>query len=135
MTDDLHDQWHLTVAKELEARVKGRMFFVRVVVGPDPAGPGATSPADVDAHVWDSVAENVEQWLAGLDPDAVDEDNLPEYEVRPGDTSIELAALPKKVARRGKDPLIVNPFPGITVFTGSYSSGPPPVFDDGTQKA
>lgn len=133
MSEGLHDQWHLAVSRELEARVKGRMFFVRVAVATEQTAPGASTPADVGDDVWDSLAERVEQWLEGLDPDAVDEDNLPEYEVRPGDTLLELAAIPKKPNRRGTNPLIVNPYPGIAVFTGSYSTGPPPQFDDGTQ--
>lgn len=95
MSEDLHDQWHLAVSKELEARVKGRIFFVKVSVAEE-AAPGAASPTDVDAATWETVAESVQQWLEGLDPDTVDEDNLPEYVVRPADTSIELAAIPRR---------------------------------------
>ncbi|MDQ6751103.1 MAG: hypothetical protein M3Z33_10165 [Actinomycetota bacterium] len=133
MSNDVYDEWHLAVSKELEARVKGRMFFVRVTVAPEAAAGGATSPAEVDEESWKGVAASVEEWLAGLDPDVVGDDNMPEHEVRPGGTPVELAALPKKEKRRGKDPLIVNPFPGIEVFTGTHTSGAVPVFDDGTE--
>lgn len=133
MSDDLLDQWHRAVAKELEARVKSRTFFLHI--GTEPAGAGggpATSPMDVAAETWETLAEGVEQWLAGLDPDATDADNPPTYEARPGETPIELTATPKKKRRRGTDPLIVNPYPTVSSFTGSYTTGPPPEFDDGT---
>ncbi len=133
MSDDLLDQWHRAVAKELEARVKSRVFFLQV--GAEPAreaGRPATDPMDVAPESWQTVAEGVERWLEGLDPDAVDADDPPTYEVQPGDTPISLAATPKKKKRRGTDPLVVNPYPTVSAFTGSYTTGPPPQFDDGT---
>jgi hypothetical protein len=133
MSDDLLDQWHRAVATELEARVKSRLFFVHVGIDAALAGDGpATSPAEVGPKTWETLAEGVEQWLAGLDPDATDGDNPPTYEARPGDTPIELSATPKKLNRRGTDPLIVNPYPAVNSFGGTYSTGPPPQFDDGT---
>jgi len=133
MSEDLLDQWHRAVSKELEARVKSRLFFLNIATEPARAGGGpATSPMDVASEEWETVAEGVEQWLAGLDPDAAGQDDPPTYEVRPGVTTIELTATPKKPKRRGTDPLIVNPYPEVNSFTGSYSTGPPPQFDDGT---
>ena len=131
MTEALHEQWHLAAARELDARVRNRMFFLQVTVTPEHAAAGPP-PTEVDEQAWEAAGEEVERWLGRLDPDAVDEDQPPEHQIRPGDVTIELAAMPKKPKRRGTDPLIVNPYPGIVVFTGSYSTGPPPVFDDGT---
>ena len=132
MSAELHEDWHLAAAKELEARVKNRDFFVRVAVDPEQAAKAGAGPGDLDGQAWEEAAQGAERWLEGIDPEAVDLDDLPEYEVRRGETPIVLAAIPKKPKRRGTDPLIVNPYPGVAVFTGSYTTGPPPVFDDGT---
>lgn len=133
MSDNLLDQWHRAVSAELEARVKSRLFFLHIGTVPaKAAGGSAAGPMDVVSEEWETVAEGVEQWLAGLDPDAVDADNLPTFHARPGETYIELTATPKKPNRRGTNPLIVNPYPEVNAFTGSYTTGPPPQFDDGT---
>ena len=133
MSEDLQYQWHESVSKELEARVKNRMFFLTVAVEPERAGRGpAKTPKDVDAPTWETTAQSVEQWLEGLDPDAVDQDDPPTHELRPEEVAVQLTAIPKKTNRRGTDPLVLNPYPGVTAFTGSYTTGPPPEFDDGT---
>ncbi len=133
MSEDLLDQWHRAVARELEARVKNRAFFLTIGTEPARAGSGPEmSPTDVGPQAWATVAEGVEQWLGGIDPDSADADNPPTYQARPGDIPIELTATPKKPRRRGTDPLIVNPYPTVTSFGGSYTTGPPPQFDDGT---
>ena len=129
MNDDLPAQWHLAACERLEAQVRNRTFFLMVRVDPEQAE--RTTPKEVDAGTWESVAESVERWLEGLDPDAIDGDHVPKLEVRPADTLIELSAVPKKRSRRGTDPLIGNPYPGIANFPGFYSSGPAPdIFDD-----
>ncbi len=133
MSDDLLDQWHRAVANELEARVKSRMFFLHLRTDRARAQGGPTTSAtEVSPETWEAVAEEVEQWLAGLDPDTVDEDSPPTYQARPGEIPVELGATPKKKKRRGTDPLIINPYPAVNVLTGSYTTGPPPQFDDGT---
>ena len=131
MSDDVRDEWHTAAAKELEARVRNRMVYLHVSVAGDPDD-GAARPADLRAEAWDGLATDVEQWLADLDPDAIDPDAPPEHELRAEPVAIKLAAMPRKPPRRGKGDLIINPFPGIAFFSGSYSTGPPPVFDDGT---
>ncbi len=133
MNDELAAQWHRAACEQLEARVRSRIFFLLVSVEPAPAERGpATAPQEVDAPAWESIAESVEGWLEGLDPDAIDEANVPKLEVQPGDALIELTALPKKKSRRGAEPLIGNPFPGIANFPAFYSSGPPPGSDGGS---
>jgi len=133
MSDDLLDQWHRAAANELEARVKNRLFFLTIGIDPSQAQGGSTSsPTDVAPETWDTVADGVEQWLEGIDPDVADADDPPSYEARPAETSIELTATPKKPKRRGTDPLVVNPYPSVSAFGGSYTTGPPPEFDDGT---
>lgn len=131
MSDDVRDEWHTAAAKELEPRVRSRMFHVRLSVTGEP-GDGSAGPAELGEDAWDGMAAEVEEWLGGLDPDTVDADAPPEHELRAGAVAIRLAAMPRKPARRGKGDLIINPFPGIAFFSGSYSTGPPPVFDDGT---
>lgn len=134
MSDETQAEWHRAVTRELEARVKNRMFFV--TIEPEETGSeGATDLEEVDSPTWEAVAESVERWLEGLDPDAVDPDAPATFEVRPGGNLVALSAAPKKEKRRGTDPLILNPYPGVPFFPGSYSTGPPPVFDDGTEPA
>jgi len=134
MTDDLQAEWHRATTRELEARVKNRTFFV-TIEPEETAGEGTTDPEEVDSPTWEAVADSVERWLEGLDPKAIDPDAPPSFQVQPGNTPIELSATPKKEKRQGSDPLIVNPFPGVPYFPGSYTTGPPPEFDDGTEPA
>lgn len=131
MSDELQAEWHRAITRELEARVKNRTFFV--TIEPEVAGgEGAMDPEQVDSPTWEAAAESVERWLEGLDADAIDLDAPPTFEVQPGNTLVALSATPKKEKRRGTDPLILNPYPGVPFFPGSYTTGPPPVFDDGT---
>lgn len=133
MNDDLRAQWHQAACERLEAQVSSRTFFLLVSVEPEQAGRApATTPNEVEPLTWEAIAESVERWLEALDPDAIGEDNVPKLEVRPGDTLVELTAVPKKRSRRGADPLIANPYPGMANFPAFYSSGPPPELDDGS---
>lgn len=127
MTDELPDRWHVAVCKELESRVKNRDFFLWVTAEPgDEAGP----PEDVDPETWRAVAEDVAHWLGGISADSVDPNNPPKHEARVVTTRVELTATPKKQNRRGTDPLVLNLYPGMTYFTGSYSAGPAPELPD-----
>lgn len=131
MSDEMQDQWHRAVCKELESRVKARTFLVWVKVTPGEAGQApATTPAGVDPTAWETVAESAEQWLGGLDQNAVDEKDPPKDELRLADVVIELTASPKNTKRQGSGLLIGNPYPGVVSFTESHSTGPAPAFDD-----
>ena len=132
MTDeDLQDRWHRAICKELEGRVKGRLFLVWVKAEPGQAGPGgAATPEEVDPEAWEAVAQGAEEWLAGLDQAAVDPNDRPAHELRVADVRIELAVAPKKTKRQGSGPLIANPFQGVATFTESYAAGPAEPFDE-----
>ncbi|MGI9082415.1 MAG: hypothetical protein ACR2FZ_09060 [Thermoleophilaceae bacterium] len=133
MSDEIQDEWHRAVCKELEARVKPRTFLVWVKVTLGEAGQGsATTPGEVDPTAWETVAKSAEGWLEGLDQNAVDDQNPPKDELRLADVVIELTASPKNTKRQGAGLLIGNPYPGVVSFTGSYSTGPAAAFDDET---
>ncbi len=123
MSDELADEWHVTVGRELEARVKNRDFFMWVTVDP---GDGAASPEEVVEEDWQRVADDVAEWLDGTSPDTADPNDPPRHEVAVATARIELSASPKKQNRRGTDPLVLNLYPGMTYFTGSHSAGPAP---------
>jgi hypothetical protein len=127
MGDDLTDQWHIAVCRELESRVKNRDFWLWVTVEP---GDGAASPDDSTSEDWRAVADDVAGWLGGISADSVDPDSLPTHEARIAATSVELTANPKKPNRRGTDPLVLNLYPGMTYFQGAYSAGPAPELPD-----
>lgn len=127
MSDDLPDQWHVAVCRELESEVKNRDFFLWVTAEP---GEGAPPPQDVGAEDWRAVSRQVAEWLDGINADSVASDDPPKQEVRIATTRIELTATPKKQNRRGTDPLVLNLYPGMTYFTGSYSAGPAPELPD-----
>ncbi len=131
MSNETQDQWHRAGCKELEAGVKARTFLVWVKVTPGEAGQEpATTPAEVDPTAWETVAESAQEWLEGLDQNAVDEQNPPKDELRLADVVIELTASPKNTKRQGSGLLIGNPYPGVVSFTESHSTGPAPAFDD-----
>lgn len=127
MTDELADQWHIAVCRELESRVKNRDFFLWVEVAP---GDGASPPEEVDPDGWKVVADGVADWLGGMSADGVDANDPPKHEAQVATTRIEVTATPKKPNRRGTDPLVLNLYPGMTYFTGSHSTGPAPQLPD-----
>ncbi len=127
MSDELSDQWHAAVCRELESRVKNRDFWLWVTAEP---GEGATPPEDVDADGWSALAEDVAGWLGGLSADSVDPNDPAKHKTRLATTRVELSATPKKKNRRGTDPLVLNLYPGMTYFTGSHSTGPAPDLPD-----
>jgi hypothetical protein len=127
VSDELADQWHVAVCKELESRVKNRDFWLWVTAEtPDEAG----APEEVDADSWKALGDEVAEWLGGMSADRVDADDPPKHEAQIETTRIELAATPKKPNRRGTDPLVLNLYPGMTYFTGSHSAGPAPELPD-----
>lgn len=121
--DDLTDRWHAAVCRELESRVKNRDFWVWVTVEP---GAEATPPDNLAPEAWQGFAEKAANWLGGFSAEKVDPDDPPKHEAEVAGTRVELSATPKKPNRRGSDPLILNLYPGMTYFTGSYSAGPAP---------
>jgi len=127
MSDELPEQWHSAVCGELESRVKNRDFWLWVSAEP---GEGAPAPGEVGDEDWAALGAEVADWLGGMSADAVDADDPPKHESRVGATRIELTATPKKANRRGSDPLILNLYPGMTYFTGTYSAGPAPELPD-----
>ena len=132
MDDDMQDRWHRAICKELEGRVKGRLFLVWVKAEPGQTEPeGAATPEEVDPDAWEAVAQGTEDWLASLDQASADPNDPPKHELRLADVRIELSAVPKKSKRQGAGPLIANPFPGVATFTESYATGPAEPFDDG----
>ena len=132
MSDDMQDRWHRAICKELEGRVKGRLFLVWVKAEPGQSAPeGAAAPEDVDPGAWEAVAQRAEEWLAGLDQATVDPNDPPRHELRVADVRIELSAVPKKSKRQGAGPLVANPFQGVATFTESHATGPAEPFDDG----
>jgi hypothetical protein len=128
MTEDLYDHWHRAACNELEHRVQNRTFWLWVRVEDDP--PPSADPQGVDPATWRSLADGVEEWLEGIDPDTVDADNPPSHQIDPGGAPIELNATPKKLGRRGTDPLIGNLYPGMTYPRESYTAGPAPELPD-----
>ncbi len=127
MNDELSDQWHIAVCRELESQVKNRDFFLWVTAEP---AEGAAPPEEVEPDDWRAVAEEVAQWLEGIALESVDPNDPPKHESRVATTRIELAATPKKEKRRGTDPLVLNLYPGMTYFTGSHSASPAPELPD-----
>ena len=131
--DDMQDRWHRAICKELEGRVKGRLFLVWVKAEPGQSGPeGAGTPEEVDPEAWEAVAAGAEEWLEGLDQASIDPNDPPKHELRVADVRIELTAVPKKSKRQGAGPLIANPFQGVATFTESYATGPAEPFEDGS---
>ncbi len=127
VSEELADQWHTAVCRELESRVKNRDFFLWVKAEP---AEGAGAPDEVDPDGWKVVADEVAEWLGGMSADRVDANDPPQHEALIETTRIELAATPKKPNRRGTDPLVLNLYPGMTYFTGSHSAGPAPDLPD-----
>ena len=127
MSDELPDQWHIAVCRELESRVQNRDFFLWVSAQP---GEGAPPPEEVDAERWKGLADDVAEWLGGISADSVDANDPPKQEAQIATTRIELTATPKKPNRRGTDPLVLNLYPGMTYFTGSHTAGPAPELPD-----
>lgn len=123
MSDELANDWHVAVCKELEERVKNRDFFMWVTVEP---AEGSSAPEEVDDAGWQALADDVAEWLGGVHPDTADPDDPPRHEATLPAARIELSASPKKPNRRGTDPLVLNLYPGMTYFTGSHSAGPAP---------
>ena len=121
MSDDVADQWHVAVCNELESRVKNRDFWLWVTAEP---GEASTAPGEVGSEAWQALAAEVAEWLGGISADSVDADDPPKRESQIAATSVELTATPKKPNRRGTDPLVLNLYPGMTYFMGSYSAGP-----------
>lgn len=127
VSDELADQWHIAVCRELESRVKNRDFFLWVEVEP---AEGAGAPEEVDSDGWKLVAGEVAEWLGGMSAAGVDANDPPKREAKIETARIELTATPKKPNRRGTDPLVLNLYPGMTYFTGSHSAGPAPELPD-----
>ena len=127
MSDDLSDEWHGAVCRELESRVKNRDFWLWVTASP---GDEAAPPEEIPDEDWQEVADEVENWLEGIFADTVDPNDPPGHEAAIATTRIELTASPKKPNRRGTDPLVLNLYPGMTYFTGSHSAGPAPELPD-----
>ena len=121
MSDELSDQWHVSVCTELESRVKNRDFFLWVTAEP---GEGAGPPEEVEADEWQAAADGVGTWLGGMTADTVDANDPPKHEAEVATTRITITATPKKPNRRGTDPLVLNLYPGMTYFTGSHSASP-----------
>ena len=127
MSDELSDQWHVAVCTGLESRVENRDYFLWVAAEPDE---GTAPPEAVEAGDWAALAEEIAEWLDGMSPEGVDPNDPPKREARIATTRVEVTATPKKPNRRGTDPLVLNLYPGMTYFTGSYSAGPAPELPD-----
>jgi hypothetical protein len=104
MEPELHEQ----MRQALNEGLSSKSFFVWINVTPKGAGArfGDLSP----------IVKDIDEWLAGLDPDAVDRDWARERRVYSNPAAeVEIHAIPKKPSARGSRAaeIVGNPAPAL----------------------
>ncbi len=111
MLSELH--WHQEVAAALERGVRNRDWFLWLTLDPPSDDKRGSTPPLTE------LADQVDAWLSGLDPDVVTHTGRSEqwtWTASSGAARLTLSAIPKKPDARGHAGLIGNPVPAFAYW-------------------